>query len=77
MTNDQDQWFWDLLARAGKDQRDRILASDEEFDKFMKENPLTPDEEKQVAASVERLRSRLLKTAEDFMKRDSSERTTS
>lgn len=73
MTKDQDQWFWNLLARAGQIERERILSSDEEFDKWLKEHPLTPEEQKEADAMVERLRARLLKTAKDFMDRQSQE----
>lgn len=59
------------LLDAGHIEVERILSSDEEFDKWIKENPLTPEEQKEVAAMVARFRARLLKTAEDFVHRDS------
>jgi hypothetical protein len=61
------------LLEAGEIETHRILSSDEEFDKWIKANPLTPEEQKEVAAMVARLRARLLKTAKDFVDRDSQE----
>lgn len=54
-----DNEFFRLLAEAGKLEMDRILSSDEEFDKFLKANPLTPAEEAEVKAMVERLVARI------------------
>jgi hypothetical protein len=75
MTSDPDQWFWNILARAGKLERDRILSSDEALAEYIKANPLSPEERKECDAAVERLRARLLKTAKDFMDRDSQGQT--
>lgn len=77
MTKDADQWFWNILARASQLERERILSSDEEFDKWLKENPLTEQEQKEADAAVERLRARLLKTADDFMRRTGCDATPS
>ena len=66
--------FWRILAKANRMEMERILSSDEEFDKWLKENPLTQEEQKEADLMVERLRARLLKTAEDYIKKhDSSE----
>jgi hypothetical protein len=51
--------FWRLLAEASSTPSCSPLRSNEALAAFLKANPLTPAEEEEVAAAVDRLRARL------------------
>ena len=53
-----DKEFFALLKRAGDLEVKRLLESDEAFDKFLVDNPLTPVEEAEVKVMVERMAAR-------------------
>jgi hypothetical protein len=52
-------WFFKLLKKAGDLEVSRILDSDEAFESFLKNNPLTPEEEDGLRGMIDRLSARL------------------
>lgn len=58
---EDDRRFMHLLRLAGEYEVKRILESDEAFDKFLADNPLTPAEQAEVKAMVRRLVNRFRK----------------
>jgi len=50
--------FFKLLADAGQVEIERILSSDAEFDRWLKANPLPPEEQKRVQDVTQRLAAR-------------------
>jgi hypothetical protein len=59
MTEDE---LFKLLKKVGELEMKQILESDEAFDKFLRENPLTRAERAQVKRAVERMIARLRKS---------------
>jgi hypothetical protein len=59
MTEDE---LFKLLKKVGELEMKQILESDEAFDKFLRENPLTRAERAQAKRAVERMIARLRKS---------------
>ena len=58
---EDDRRLMHLLRLAGEYEIKQILESDEAFEKFLKDNPLTPAEQAEAKAMVQRLVNRFRK----------------
>jgi len=61
MNAEEEKRLMHLLKLAGQYEMNQILASDEAFDRWLKANPLTEQEQVEVEAMVKRLVDRLRK----------------
>jgi len=56
--------FWAFLGKVQREEARRILSSDKALEEWLAKHPLTPEEEAEAAAALDRLRQRLSRSEE-------------